>query len=62
MGYEISEKDRGILWELAKKQLFYANQECNLEITQRDVYTINRDIPKAKRYVDIIKEEIVNCW
>lgn len=33
-----------------------------MEITQRDVYTINRDVKKAKRYVDIIKEEIVNCW
>ncbi len=35
---------------------------CEMEITRRDVYTINRDIPKAKKYVDIIKEEIVNCW
>ena len=35
---------------------------CKMEITQRDVYTIHHDIPKAKRYVDIIKEEIVNCW
>lgn len=39
-----------------------AAKGCEMEITQRDVYTINRDIPKAKRYVDIIKEEIVNCW
>ena len=39
-----------------------AAKGCKMEITQRDVYTINRDIPKAKRYVDIIKEEIVNCW
>ncbi len=39
-----------------------AARGCEMEITQRDVYTINRDIPKAKRYVDIIKEEIVNCW
>ena len=30
MGYEVSEQDRQILRELAKKQLFYANQECNL--------------------------------
>lgn len=35
-----------------------AAQGCMLEITQRDVYTINHDIKKAKRYVDIIKEEI----
>nr|WP_302594103.1 hypothetical protein [uncultured Acetatifactor sp.] len=39
-----------------------AAKGCEMEITQRDVYTINRDIPKAKKYVDIIKEEIVNCW
>lgn len=34
-----------------------ASQGCKLEITQRDVYTINHDIAKAKRYVDIIKQE-----
>ena len=39
-----------------------AAKGCEMEITQRDVYTINRDIPKAKKYIDIIKEEIVNCW
>ena len=35
---------------------------CHLEITQRDVYTINHDIPKAQRYVAIIREEIENHW
>jgi len=35
---------------------------CFLEITQRDVYTIHHDENKAKRYVDIIREEIGNCW
>lgn len=39
-----------------------AAKGCEMEITQRDVYTINHDIAKAKRYVDIIKEEIVNLW
>ena len=39
-----------------------AARGCKMEITQRDVYTINHDVAKAKRYVDIIKEEIVNCW
>ena len=39
-----------------------AAKGCKLEITQRDVYTINNDLAKAKRYVDIIKEEIVNNW
>lgn len=40
----------------------HAARGCKLEITQRDVYTINHDISKAKRYVDIIKEEIENHW
>lgn len=35
---------------------------CELEITQRDVYTINHDINKVKRYVEIIRESIENCW
>lgn len=39
-----------------------AAKGCKLEITQRDVYTINNDVSKAKRYIDIIKEEIVNHW
>lgn len=39
-----------------------AAKGCKLEITQRDVQTINHDIGKARRYVDIIKEEIVNNW
>ena len=39
-----------------------AARGCKMEITQRDVYTINKDISKAKRYVDIIKEEITNYW
>lgn len=39
-----------------------AAKGCKLEITQRDVYTINNDLAKAKRYVDIIKEEIENNW
>lgn len=39
-----------------------AAKGCKMEITQRDVYTINNDISKAKRYVDIVKEEIENHW
>ncbi|MBR5535626.1 MAG: hypothetical protein IKU60_03150 [Clostridia bacterium] len=35
---------------------------CKVEITQRDVYTVNRDINKVKRYVEIIRESIENCW
>lgn len=35
---------------------------CKVEITQRDVYTVNNDINKVKRYVEIIRESIENCW
>ncbi len=44
------------------RKTLQAAKGCKLEITQRDVYTINKDIKKAKRYVDIIKEEITNHW
>ena len=39
-----------------------AAKGCKLEITQRDVYTINHDISKARRYVAIIREEIEKHW
>ena len=39
-----------------------AAKGCFLEITQRDVYSINHDENKAKRYVEIIREEIENNW
>ncbi len=35
---------------------------CELEIAQRDVYTVNHDIGKVKRYVEIIKETIEKYW
>ena len=31
---------------------------CTIEFTQRDVYTVNSDVSKVKRYVNIIKDEI----
>ena len=39
-----------------------AAKGCKMEITQRDVYTIHNDINKARRYVEIIREEIENNW
>ena len=44
------------------RKTFQAAKGCKLEITQRDVYTINNDISKGKRYVDVIKEEIEKNW
>lgn len=35
---------------------------CEMEITQRDVYTIHRNVAKAHRYIEIIKEEIACNW
>ncbi|NLA77656.1 MAG: hypothetical protein GX851_07530 [Clostridiales bacterium] len=35
---------------------------CHVEITQRDVYTINNDINRVRRYVEIIRESIESCW
>jgi len=39
-----------------------AAKGCTLEITQRDVYTINNDEGKARRFVEIIREEIASKW
>lgn len=35
---------------------------CKVEITQRDVYTVAHNEKKVKRYVEIIRESIENCW
>jgi hypothetical protein len=42
------------------KKTVKAARGCNLEITQRDVYTVNNSIDKVKRYVEIIREECEN--
>ena len=39
-----------------------AAKGCTLEITQRDIYTINNDEPKVRRYVELIREEIASHW
>lgn len=38
------------------------NRGRSLEFTQRDVYTIHKDIQKVKRYVEIIREECAEKW
>lgn len=51
--------------EALKKHIRYsleAAQGCKMEITQRDVYTIHHNIKKAKRYVEIVYEEIEKYW
>lgn len=53
--------DEDALRKHIRKSLLAA-RGCKMEITQRDVYTIHNDIAKAKRYVNIIREEIENNW
>lgn len=53
--------DEDVVRESIRRTL-KAARGCKLEITQRDVYTINHDIQKARRYVDIIKQEIEEHW
>lgn len=44
------------------RKSLHAARGCKMEITQRDVYTIHNDIAKARRYVEIIRQEIENHW
>ncbi len=39
---------------------FTAAKDCQIEITQRDVYTVHKNPEKVKRYVQIIREEWEN--
>jgi hypothetical protein len=44
------------------RKTLIATKGCKVEIAQRDVYTIHNDIAKARRYVEIIREEIEKNW
>jgi len=35
---------------------------CHLEITQRDVYTVHRDMAKVRHYIGIIRDTIDKYW
>ena len=39
-----------------------AARGCRLEVTQRDVYTIHHDVGKARRYVEILREETEEAY
>lgn len=39
-----------------------AAKGCKLEITQRDVYTLQKDPQRGRRYVEIIREEVEKHW
>ena len=53
--------DEEALKEHIKTTLKFA-KGCTLEITQRDVYTINNDIPKARRFIEVIRECVDTYW
>ena len=55
----VLEEDR-LRWHIRKSLL--AARGCTMEITQRDVYTINHDIGKARRFIAIIRDEIDKNW
>ena len=55
------ELDEDAIREHIRKSL-NAAKGCKMEITQRDVYTIHNNIDKARRYVEIIRQEIENNW
>lgn len=53
--------DETVFKEHINKTL-HAAKGCKLEITQRDVYSINHDEQKARRYIEIIRECIAENW
>lgn len=47
--------------EHIRKSLIAA-RGCKMEITQRDVYTLDHNPDKGRRFVEIIRQEIENNW
>jgi len=46
--------------KMSIKKTVEASKGCKLEISQRDVYTINYDVDKVRKYVKLIRKEIEN--
>lgn len=44
------------------RKTLHAARGCKLEITQRDVYTLDKNPEKGRRYIQILREEIENNW
>ena len=53
--------DEEALREHIRKTL-HAARGCTLEFTQRDVYTVDQNPDKVRRYVQIFREEIERHW
>jgi len=60
LGVGINLDEDGLRKHIAKT--IQAARGCTLEITQRDVYTIHHNEAKARRFIEIIREEIENHW
>ena len=44
------------------RKSLYAARGCKMEITQRDIYSLNHNPEKGRRFVQIIREEIEDHW
>lgn len=49
-------------WRKHITRTLKAARGCKLEITQRDVYTVNNDFGKVARFIQIAREAIVEHW
>jgi hypothetical protein len=58
VGFELDESG----WREHIRKTLKAANGCKVEITQRDVYTLNGNLQKIKRAAQIIREEIQNNW
>lgn len=61
LGISGKELDEEAFRSYIRKSL-HAARGCKMEITQRDVYTIDRNVEKARRYIQVIREEIEDHW
>ena len=56
----------GTLDEAAIREHFdhtlQAARGCTLEFTQRDVYTVQKDPARVRRYMQLLREEIETHW
>lgn len=61
LGVSGKELDEEAFRSYIRKSL-HAARGCKMEITQRDIYTIDSNPKKAQRYIQFIREEIENNW
>jgi len=49
-------------WRAHMRHTMKAARGCQLEIAQRDVYTVTGNLPKIKRFIEIAREAIAQDW